>query len=142
MRQVNLTCRAPTVPSADERNDLHERIAMRANELDDLATRRTFLEKIVDRSQDVPKQHNLKLSSAGYYRKEGQSGQSTHQGARPVSSATDHHGRPQNYPVEITLHERSVTGKFCFRKRTRRFLVYPQSREMNDPPDTERLTCG
>ena len=65
---MDLSRPRPAVPTADERYNVEERIAMRANQFDNLPCGRAGVKKMLYSSYDVLKQDNLERSRVRHHR--------------------------------------------------------------------------
>src|SRR5215211_6795069 len=111
-RQVNLPRGRPPVPVPKERDNVAEGIAMRSDQLDDCFRRRPWLEKEFHRPNDVLEQDDLQRPRVRHNRDQRKSGQASHECACSVCRSTDHDGRPQNDPVEVSLQKIQITRQF------------------------------
>ncbi len=142
LRKLNLARRRPVIPTAKERNNFGERVPMRADQFDNSPAGRSGVEKMLYGPYDVLKQDDLELPGIGHYRKSRESGQASHERAGPIGREADHHGRPQNNPIEVSLHKSLIAGQFGFRKSAGGLPVDADRRKMDDAPNLKLLAGG
>jgi len=111
-------------------------------QFDDLAGGRARLKEMFHGSHDIVEKYDLELPGVRHDRNDREGGQTAHEGACSERGAPDHHGRAQDDPIEVALHQRVVAGKLCPGKRAGGFPVHADCGEVNDPADPQLLTSS
>ena len=128
-------------PAAIGEQHLIEGQSLRSGDLQRNPDRRAGPQEVQHRRHEVVELDHLQQPRARHARQHRQRGQAAEQRAAAIGRAPDHHGGPQDHPVEVAAHQRLIADVLAAGEGGGGAAVDADGGDMHDAPHA-RLLAG